>query len=303
MSNNSQNKMQALIRSIAYKTPNGFVDMPYCYLFDATALTDGSSYPNLSVVTDNDSDFIMRRIVGADLCLNANATGKFQVRDESQVQFFQSPIRPGRLPNASISGSWPVMPEKVYPASSQINFDLLGVSRNFTADTPDIYNSFFGFWGVRRYSRNAVYVHNTDYAYHELPYTYQEGLTIDWGHWTAGSGGIANNVRQFGIQILETDFELCAIGVTYADGTLVSANDFQLSLYDPSGTRKLSNLPVNLPYFNFNAPSNYGAPVFPVPSIVYPMKGHINFEITSMLPFGTVKSYVLHFMGIWRAHN
>lgn len=298
--------MSDTIASLAYKTPDGFVDIPYFYMYDAKSLANGSNQQNLVVNIDQDTDFVMRRVVGMNLCVNANATGMFQVRDKSQLQFFQTPIRPGLVypSTVAISGSWPVMPEKIYPAGSQIGFDLYGVLRHINVATPTIFRSQLGFHGVRRFRQGAIWVHNTDYAYHELPYTYQYPLTIDWGHWTDGTNGIVNNTRSFGVQILETDFELCAIGVTYADGTQVNGTDFQMSLYDPSGSVRLSNLPVNVNYWNLNPVDNvYGSPVFPVPSIVWPTKGFINFELTSMLPFGTAKSYMFHFMGIWRAKN
>lgn len=299
--------LQETVRSLAYRTPAGFADVPYCYLYDASALADGSNNKNLSLIVDQDTDFVLRRIVGANLCVNSNATGSFQVFDKSRLQFFQSAIRPGSMPaslGGGVSGSWPVMPERLYPASSQIGFDLNGVLRNFTADNPNIFNSQLGFWGVRRFNKQALYVHNTDYAYHELPHTYQSGLFINWGHWTDASGaGIANNPRKFFIQVLETDFELCSIGVTYANGQPVTANDFQITLYMPDGFTRLSSAPMNLPFWNYNAPIAYGNPVYPVPSIVYPTKGLIQFEITSMLPVGTAESYMLHFTGIWRARN
>ncbi len=60
---------------------------------------------------------------------------------------------------------------------------------------------------------------------------------------------------------------------------------------------------MNLPYFNYNAPGQYGSPVYPVPSLVWPCKGLLEFEITSMLPVGTAKSFLINFMGVWRARN
>lgn len=301
------------VRSFAHyaQAPEGFIDVPYMYGYDASKLTDGNGYQNLSLTLDNDSDFHMRRVVGANLCVNPNATGSFQILDKSQAQFFQSPIRPGIITapagnpnNGVISGSWPVAPESVYPAGSNMTFALNGVLRNFTADNPNIYNSQLGFWGIRRFPRSAFWTHKTRYAFHELPYTYQLGVAVNWSHWTNGSGsGVPQAARQFQIPILETDFELCAIGVTYSNGQPVTTNDFQFQLYDPSGSRFLSSSPMNLPYWNFNAPFQYGQPVYPVPSLVWPAKGLILFQITSMLPVGTVHSYVFHFMGVWRARN
>lgn len=294
------------IKSLEYVTPTGKIDLPYFYIYDGTGLTDGTDKQNLALTIDHDSDFVLRRICGQKTLLNTNSTGKFQVRDKSSLQYFQSPIRLGLLADGvNFSSSWPVLPEKVYPASSQISFDLFGINRSFRADTPNIYRSYLGFHGVRRFNRGALWVHQTDYQYHSLPYTYQFGLNIDWAHWTDGVNGIPTAPRTFYVQILETDFELCAIGVTGADGTQVLTNDFQMSLYDPSGSVRLSNIPINMPFFNYNTATvaGYGKPVFPTPSIVWPLKGLIKFEITSMLPFGTTGSYMFHFMGMWRQRN
>jgi hypothetical protein len=295
------------IKSLEYVTPPGKVDLPYFYIYDATGLTDATDKQNVILTVDYDSEFILRRICGLRTVLNTDITGKYQVRDKSGLQFFQSPIRLGVLQNGTTASStWPVMPEKLYPQSSQISFDLFGVQRKFNPDTPNIYYSFLGFHGIRRFNQGALWVHQTNYDYHSLPYTYQFGLNIDWGHWTDGVNGIATPPRVFYVQVLETDFELCAIGVTRADGTDLTTNDFQLSLYDPSGSIRLSNIPINTPFFNYNGAMtarSYGKPVFPTPSIVWPMKGLIKFEITSLLPFGTSSQVMFHFMGMWRQRN
>ena len=314
--------IQDTIRSLAYKVPAGYVDAPYCYLFDASSLTDStannSSNVNGTVQVDNDSDFYMRRVCGMNLVLAApgalaGVTGAWNGLDRTKIPYFNSQIQPGTMPAAlggGQSGNWPVLPEKEYLASNQIGFQLYGILRNFTADTTptsnrNIYDSQIGFWGVRRFKQGSFYIHNTQYEYHELPYTYTFPLNVNWGKWVNSTGaGIANNPRKFIVQVLETDFELCSIAVTYADGAPVTTNDFQLQLYAPDGYTYLSSAPMNLGFFNA-VPGNYqyGNPVYPVPSMVYPVKGNIKFEITSLLPFGTSQQYQIHFNGIWRARG
>lgn len=289
---------------MSYRTPEGKVDVPYVIVFDATGLTDGLSYKNLAVVIDHNSQFILRRVVGLNLCVNPNTTGKFRCHQQNQLQMQQSPIKPGLLlDGTTVSGMLPVLPEAVYQPNSSIPFELYGVLRDSTADTVTIYNSYLAFCGVRRYDIGGIYVHKTPYPYRELPYTYTYPLNLNWAHWTGASNGVPTNPRVFTIPIYEDDFELCAIGVTHADGTLVTTNDFQISLYDATKSQLFSSSPLNVSYINWNAPVQYGRPVYPVPPIVYPVRGIIQFAITSMLPFGTAGSYMIHFMGIKRKEN
>jgi hypothetical protein len=301
----------------AYRTPEGKVDVPYVYAFDASGLTDGLDYKNLSVVIDHNSEFILRRVMGLNLCVNSNATGKFRCHQQNQLQMQQSPIRPGlMLDGATLSGTLPVLPEAIYQPASAIPFELYGVLRNATADTVPIYNSFLAFCGVRRFDAGDIYTHKTSYPYRELPYTYTYPLALNWSHWTGASNGVPTNPHVFTIPIYEDDFELCAIGVTKSDGTAVTTNDFQISLWSADKAQQFSSLPLNLPYVNWNGPKTtaslmgvtvtmqpYGRPVYPVPPIVYPIRGILQFSITSMLPYGTTGRYTLHFMGIKRKEN
>ena len=288
----------------SYQTPPGKIDVPYVYVFDASQLTDGATYNNLGVVIDHDSEFILRRVVGLDLVLNPNATGAFLGRYQDQMKMQQSPIRPGLLLDGTTrSGMLPVLPEGVFKPASKIGFELHGVLRNFTADTVPISNAFIGFAGMRRFDVGGIFMHATKYSYRELPYTYSYDLNLNWSHWTDAGSGTPTNPHNFNIPIDEDDFELSAIGVTNLDGALVTTNDFQLSLWDASKAQQFSSLPLNLPYFNWNGPKQYGRPVYPVPPIVYPIRGILQFSVVSMLPFGTTGSYRIHFMGIKRREN
>jgi hypothetical protein len=292
-------------------------------VYDASILADSAANAQannlgLAIQTDNDSDFLLRRIAGMNLCLAApgalaGVTGAWNARDRSKIPFSQSEIQPGNMPTTlggGQSGNWVVLPEKEYLAANILTFDLYGVLRNFTADTTptsnrNIYNSQIGFWGSRRFSKGGFYVHNTTYPYHELPFSYQFGLGLNWGHWINSTGaGVANNPRKFVVPVQEVDFELCSITVTYSNGLPVNTNDFRLSLYGPDGFTLLSSAPMNLGFFNA-VPGNYlyGNPVFPVPPLVYALKTNIKFEITSMLPFGAEKEYLINFNGIWSARN
>ena len=300
----------------AYRTPAGKVDVPYVYVFDASGLTDGLDYKNLSVAIDHNSEFVLRRVAGLNLCVNSNATGKFRCHQQNQLQMQQAPIRPGQMLDGTRSGFLPVLPEAIYQPASAIPFELYGVLRNATADTVPIYNSFLAFCGMRRFDEGVIYTHKTPYIYRELPYTYTYQLNLNWAHWTDAGSGIPTQPKVFTIPIYEDDFELSAIGVVQSNGQMVTTNDFQLSLWDASKSQLFSSQALNLPYFNWNGPKTtgtvggvtvvsqpYGRPVYPVPPIVYPIKGILQFSITSMLPFGTTGNYTIHFMGIKRREN
>lgn len=285
----------------AYRTPEGKVDVPYAYVYDAKDLTDGQNYQRLAINLDHNSEFILRRVVGANLCVNSNATGKFLGRYFDASQFSQAAIRPGLLLDGTTrSGFIPILPEAVYPKGGQLSFDLLGLLRNSTADTPTIYNSQIAFCGMRRFDEGNFFFYKTPYEYRENPYVYTYDLNLTWAHWTDGVNGVPTNPRTFGVKVLEHDFELCAIGVVQRSGALVTTNDFQISLWDASKSQQFSSAPMNIPFVNYNAPAQYGRPVFPVPPIVYPIKGQIFFDIVSMLPFGSTGNYRIHFMGIRR---
>lgn len=287
----------------AYQTPSGMVDIPYAYTFDASGLTDGNDYQRLAVHIDHNSQFVLRRVMGLNKCVNANATGKFLCRYENSSQMQQSAIRPGRILDGMVSAVSPVLPEAIYSPGSKILFDLYGVARQFVADTPNIYTSQLAFTGVRRFNADNFYTYKTKYEYRELPYVYPFQLDLTWAHWTNGTDGVPTNPRTFTVPVLEHDFELCAIGITQTNGLSAGINGFQIALWDAAKAQLFSEVPLNQAYINYNAPAQYGRPVYPVPTVVYPIKGAIRFDITSLLPFGTTGSYVIHFMGIRRVQN
>src|SRR6202030_1956033 len=68
-----------------YQAPNGAVDFPFAYVYDATALTDGNTYQNVQVQLQNDSQFVLRAIRGATTVLDTAANGaRFNYRNPSQ---------------------------------------------------------------------------------------------------------------------------------------------------------------------------------------------------------------------------
>ncbi len=288
MSDQSKHTLSDTLKSLVYQVPNGKVDVPYMYVYDAATLTDGVSYNKLGMLLDPDSDFILRRIVGAQF-----VAGKIRTYFPSQ-RFMQQSLM-------NTKANWPVLPEVVYGAGSQIPFDLGTVAKAVTADTVPINLAFLGFQGVRRFDANMFPVYRTPYQYKELHKEYEFELNMNYAHWTDAGSGILTLPKQYVQIITEGDFELCQIRVTrYANGARVTTTDFQMSLYDPRGQFRLSSLPMNLKFFDANAPAAYYQSCFPAESQVYPINGAIKFEITSMLPFGQVGQYVIQFVGMER---
>ena len=131
-----------------YHIPTGKMDFPFCYVFDASILTDGSNAQNLIVQTQGDSDFILRHIAGIPLCIATAASGgRWGYRNASQTYANGNPA------NGIVAfPNWTVVPEKYYKANEQIAFDLYDVLRASTVATEGaIYKSFNGFFGVKRY--------------------------------------------------------------------------------------------------------------------------------------------------------
>lgn len=292
-----------------YKTPDGFVDLPYAFVFDATNLTNGLNYQNVAVPIQGDFDsFILRHIAGVPLCVSSvNSSlvgGRFNYRNANSSY---------ALGNASIGAifpaNWPVVPEKVYPIGSSIAIDLYSVSKNATAcgGTP-IYNSQIAFFGAKRFRKGSIFVQETPYDYFERWYTFNYSVTVDWAHFN--SSGAVQQPHRFRQRVDSFDFELLRVIVSppLTSGASLHTNDIQLTLFGPT-ERQMSSLPLNQGFINsgwidgsvdFYAAPPYQA-VFPTPSIVYPANSVIEFDVVSMLCSTSIPvTYTISFEGIWR---
>lgn len=281
-----------------YRTPEGRLDVPFAYVFDATGIADNQAQVvNLAKPLQGDSDFILRRIVGVSNCINTSALGgKWSLKNPSGSYAM------GNAGSGVVAfPNWVVLPEKLYPINTQIGFDLYNTLRAANACVAPIYTSYIAFVGVKRLSvdrgyRSAI----TPYKYREKKYSYSINFTI-----TSAAGSAP--VRQS--QLIDNyDFELQRISVCYANspgntGTLTT-DDFLIQLYD-SNMHGLSDLPLNQSYINngrtsFHVPTSFQS-IFPVPSIVFPAGAAITFDITSLLCSTSVpQSYNIIFEGIWR---
>jgi hypothetical protein len=287
-----------------YHTPPGKVDFPFAYVFDATAVPDAQAVrQNNAVVLQGDSEFILRHIAGVNLCVATGANGgRFSYRG-AEHRYAQG------NPSAGIAfpPNWPVVPEKLWPRDSAIQFDLYQTLRNATVcgETP-IYNSYIAFFGVKRFSGSP---YRTPYAYYEQKYTYSFDLTINWNHFSTGT--TVAPPRRFFVLIDRYDFELMRIAITDTTAgeergapAALTTNDFQILAFD-ANMRAFSNLPLNQFFINEGRPTAATCPTYQpaiAPSIVYPVGSAITFDITSMLcdGVGSPQTYNIAFDGIWR---
>jgi len=284
-----------------YLTPDGTLDFPFAYVFDASTLTDGNNLLNVAQQLQGDSQFILRRIVGVPTVVNTPALGgRFNYKNASGNYANGNPSTGIVVPNV-----WPVVPEKMYKQNDQIGFDLYNVLRSLNAcgETP-IYAAQIAFMGVKRFGQGSTYPRQiTPYKYREVRYAYAYELTINWAHFDT-QGRVAP-AQQFYVQMDNFDFELLRVAISQPGQTGgLTTQDFAIQLYD-SNQHQFSSAPLLQGFINAARPnpqnsSPYQA-TFPTPSQIYPAGGKIRFDITSLLCSTSLpQSYELLFDGIWR---
>jgi len=290
-----------------YRTPEGYTDFPFTYVFDATGITDGINISNLSKAMQGNSDFILRQIIGTDSCVATPANG-------GKVQFYNT--SKSKMTQAQIIApkNYPLVPEKLYKYNEEISFDLFNTLRAFNVcgGTP-IFTSYIGFRGVKRFHGNPGYrTGETPYAWREVPQAYVTDITVNFARFASGTN--VNPPNRFVVPLDNYDFELFRIlvsqpGTLLAGGGTASAvglttNDFGIMLYDAQG-HQLSDLPQPVLWVSGSKPTaatqqKYQA-VVPVPPLVYPAAGQIVFDVTSFLCSTSLPQvYDIAFQGVWR---
>ncbi len=107
-----------------YAPPPGFIDLPFIWGFDASALVGGRNYLNLGVYLEGGlGDFILRRIVGLDRVVSAN-TGKYVIKDRNDKPCQSSPV----VVSGDGMEDLMIVPELDYPETGLIRFDLYGIN-------------------------------------------------------------------------------------------------------------------------------------------------------------------------------
>lgn len=282
------------MREQQYKTPEGKVDIPFFYVFDPRSLTPGTSPAGL-VVPIREHDFLLRSVVGTStaatswLYYNPSDSPAMGSGDVLTSGFAAAPIR--------TSPRYTVVPEKFFPANSQIKFDLATVALAANADGNDI--ALIGFQGVKRAGKGQFgwSTYQTPYQYYESPYSYQ--ITIDINFFLSQGAG----PRSFVVPITDFDFELQMVAIQETTAGVIGplpADPFYITLFDPSGYNALSNLPISPRWLNYFQGGNFFS-CFPAPTLVYPVDSAIRFDIDSLInAVGGARSFQLSFQGVQR---
>lgn len=144
-----------------YRPPENRYDLPFTWVFDGTALTDGQDYRKLVVYMQGGyGDFVLRRFLGFNrLLLDYNDPpaaqgGQFQIFDAQGAPLQAAPIYPGHTSFFRTIAQWGVVPELIYPELSTIKFDLFRVLKDPTGDQPG--SAQLAFQGVRRMKGPSV---------------------------------------------------------------------------------------------------------------------------------------------------
>ena len=185
-----------------YTTPPGYGDTFYVYAYDSTTipLVSGSTYNNLRILI-NDGDFIARWWRGCDLY--ANISQGIQIRDYLQNPYWSANLQPFLQPSNQqsllASTGWAILPEKWYPDSGYIGFDLISALPNITPNVSGI--GQLAFYGVRR--RKGLLNDPQVYTYpsYEKVFDLQTTVTLPTG-FSSASGGYLT-----ALEVPDYDFE------------------------------------------------------------------------------------------------
>jgi hypothetical protein len=265
-------------------------DLPWCYVYDGDALTDGVSYQNLSLPTLGDSGFLLRRIAGLDTIAQSMV-----LKDPRQKNLSSTAAQ---FPRESL-----VSPQMYYPPNSLIYFDLGVVARAAVPNGPppaiDTYASQLVFQGVRRFE--GITPQDSNYDYVESPFTYNFDLTIDWTNRVAPAYITLADLREFTIEMQECDFELHTIRISkQLPGDVWRPADGILKMVlVTAGINDMMNLPVIDGILMENSDHYNG--IFPVPPVLYPVRSYIKFRIQSLAVAADIPCLVkIDFHGVRR---
>lgn len=284
-----------------YQPPPGFQDFPYCWVFDASDLTDSTDAFSVAVAPiQGDGDFILRHTAGVPKVIDTFSNGgRVNFYNASKSYANGNPATGIGCPN-----NYPWVPEKLYPLNSTIFMDFFQVLKASRAcNRNPIPDAFIGFFGVKRLPVGSYADQASNYRWKPFPQRYTFSLTIDWEHFATGTTPAPPH--RFIIPMTNLDFELRSIYISEdaGEGALLE-NEFSIRLYDRQ-MNATSNLAIPQSYINSARTSPSAAPsyqgVFPVPALMYPRDGAITFDIISNLCSDELpKTYLIDFEGIWR---
>jgi hypothetical protein len=283
-----------------YRTPEGFYDQPYVYVYDGDALTDGNNYSNVPAVVPRDgAAFVLRQIYGRN-----NLCARVQIKDD------YAPFT-GASAGVVLPNTYPIIPERVIQPEGILGLDLFTVARaNRVNLAVTIFFAQMAFQGVRRWPLSGsapgatAYPGPSSYKYWEKGFSYGDQaatqFTVNW----AGTDTLP---RKFIVPVDEMDFELQRVTLMRLQRAGVNnfgvpANEIKLMLYD-TYPRPLMSAPVLDVILNDAADATthpYNG-TFPVPGVLYRRGSVIQFEVTSLLTVNMLNSvYQIVFQGVRR---
>lgn len=207
-----------------YEPPAGYYDLPFMWVFDASALTDGSNAQNLSVpIYAGYGDFVLRRIVGMDRVLSSapsvpgqvNPPGQFHLRDAIGRYLQQLPqyVGTGGAGSAIQNARDIAMSRDIlYPENTQINFDLFDVARALDPSGTTHFSAQIGFHGVRRLQGASPFPASYRYRPKHYMYTISGVMTSP-----VAISGTSNATKPLRViqRVQDFDFELHEIRMFY----------------------------------------------------------------------------------------
>ena len=287
-----------------YVPPPGHIDEYFMYGYNTDALTNGSSYANLYQTIQAPYDFILRRIVGLDSVLQPNGSYRFQ--NHMGTYLSASAI------NVTGSQDMLIVPELVYPQTSQIRFDLnliLNKSRTYSSGCETgatVLYGQIGFGGVRRRQASCSDVCE---SYTALPFQTSISITINWQAYTFNSSFVPiapYPTQTFYLPIKNYATEIFNVQVQDTINNSIGGygqSSCKLTLFN-AANQPLSNVPIVAAYLSDSIPwgrascDRYNCGSF-VPTLEYPEESNIRIDVNSLLFTNTVPQTVtLTFTGI-----
>ncbi len=283
-----------------YNPPVGYYDTPYWQTFDiaalaATVANAGATLfqANVIPVSGRAEFFILRQLIFSGF----SATG---IRIYDALSRAASNDLRGISGGAGTQGNQdncpilPICPEKAYPRSSNIRFDIQNITpqANGTGINAVPLARLY-FRGVQR-RLGADPQPRALNGRSEESYTYRLDINVNWFYFNGGlaANGVSGNQR-FLIPITGWDFELLDVGVVGDEWQVPSPTNggtARMLLYDYQYT-PMSGQPLGLGAFNqLNQLQNNTTQTGPpqgngsiCPSLIYPDQSVIQFDIQSLL--------------------
>jgi hypothetical protein len=281
--------------SLLYQPPPGYYDLPMIWIYDGSALTDGTvALPNQQVpIFAGFGDFVLRRIVGLNNVLSKNTpNGQFQVRD-AVGRYIQSVPQnigsggPGQI--AVSSADIAVIPELLYRENRQIYFDLYNILRAVDYGGVSHFGAQIGFQGVRRLP-GAQSPFDPTFTCKPKTFTYTASATL------SQSTAIVSPVQHIYTTVLDYDFELHEIQIVYTvaggPGPGLDPAVTLCQLFDQNNVA-CSYQPVTDQYINSLSAWGNGALV---PPLLYRVSSQIRMDVVSLVGTNNV-TMLINYVG------